>query len=1280
MKLKRIIGLVLSLALVLGMLSGMSTTGYAAATYNVWVGGTQVTSANLTGTGWSYNAGTSTLTLNNYSYSGTGHGWTEEGSTNYALIHAKQDLTIELKGTNSIVNTQTGSSDKFAVYVEGTLSITGSGTLTANSGDDGYCCIICNDIAVENATVNATGKNGIFCNDITIESGMVNATGIDGYGIYAQNDIKINNGTVNAIGNSDNGSGIYAWSDIEINNGTVNATGADQDHYSTGIMSFTGSVTINNGTVIASSAGTKKGTGIVSHQKDVIIKGGNITANGPDYGIKSEEGSVTIEGGTVIAVGNNECGIMGMNGVTISDGTVTASGSAGIWGYMGISISGGDVTASGTEVGMTTSGVITVAENLVAKAGDSENDAEYVADMSTWEHSEKWVRIASHIHEFTYAAVGDTITVNCNADGCTLPVVDDKPTVTLTITLPSTDGGAAVLEVEPEGALGDLSGKIKYQTKNGSAWRSETTTAPTEAGIHRASITLGGKTASVTYGVNCITYATGLVNGSVSGATDAVCGATVTPTITPASGYQLDTLTVTPQAGSGIGTVTVDGGTFVMPEANVTVSATFKQITYTVTVDGGIAIVTDSTPEQNTYTAELTGLPSDKDYDGNKIALSATVQKSEGFPSQVAVGNVSFKFGDTPVDYAFNAGTYTATATVGDKTISKSFRIRGLEPITYEKTTKVGNSYLTEKIITDQYVLLKDNPFDITILTEGITYVARGNIVVGALVYEGNVRLIECEGSHIRALVGIYHIGSTLELYAKEGTKNSVLEVEGSKALTELNNNTGYTLEQIEGKGSSLSGNIYVYGGKLIASKGGNANLFADDIRLTIGAGLCAKGSTDVSEPAYFTGGYENSDGSVTYNKASLAGLTSVFIEKKTSATMTTVPVAKALIYNGTAQELVTAGEATGGTMQYALGDNATTAPDASAYTASIPTGTDAGTYFVWYKVVGDENHNNTEPACVPAELQKADPGKAVISTDNMSYDSSSIGLEGVAGQEYVIAPKGTEPDGNTWDNAVYPDAENDNWVISDELPAADEFEIFTRISETENYTASEPARALVNTTVEGVSVVSDSEMVGSTIKVVPEPEKEGYTYKWYRGVRKENDEGGYTYDLTEIEGVNGDSYTLPTDDAGKYIIIRIFTGESEVGDTEFGPVTYGSVSFDTKGGSEIASAGNLAYNAKISKPADPVKEGYTFAGWYKDEELTEVWDFDKDTVLEAETTLFAKWEKAEEDGSTGDSENGEENEPSANTGDDRDLRVLLAMMAAAAILTAVSYRKKKRA
>ena len=71
------------------------------------------------------------------------------------------------------------------------------------------------------------------------------------------------------------------------------------------------------------------------------------------------------------------------------------------------------------------------------------------------------------------------------------------------------------------------------------------------------------------------------------------------------------------------------------------------------------------------------------------------------------------------------------------------------------------------------------------------------------------------------------------------------------------------------------------------------------------------------------------------------------------------------LTYTGQEQALITAGSVTsGGTMQYSLTENGTYSPD-------IPTGTDAGAYTVWYRVIGDENHNDTAPASVAVSIGK---------------------------------------------------------------------------------------------------------------------------------------------------------------------------------------------------------------------------------------------------------------------------------------------------------------------
>ena len=78
-----------------------------------------------------------------------------------------------------------------------------------------------------------------------------------------------------------------------------------------------------------------------------------------------------------------------------------------------------------------------------------------------------------------------------------------------------------------------------------------------------------------------------------------------------------------------------------------------------------------------------------------------------------------------------------------------------------------------------------------------------------------------------------------------------------------------------------------------------------------------------------------------------------------------TAPTAKTgLTYNGQEQELITPGSATGGTMQYKLGGG--------RYSTELPTATNADTYTVYYKVVGDASHNNTAEQSITVTIGKA--------------------------------------------------------------------------------------------------------------------------------------------------------------------------------------------------------------------------------------------------------------------------------------------------------------------
>ena len=134
-----------------------------------------------------------------------------------------------------------------------------------------------------------------------------------------------------------------------------------------------------------------------------------------------------------------------------------------------------------------------------------------------------------------------------------------------------------------------------------------------------------------------------------------------------------------------------------------------------------------------------------------------------------------------------------------------------------------------------------------------------------------------------------------------------------------------------------------------------------EDKTETVQSGLKPAGvPTDMKALEGYTGGAWDVD-PAEKEITEAATFTYTFTAKQ-AASITQAPETKTLTYNGSAQELVTAGEASGGTMQYALGtkDAAT-----GEYSADIPTATDAGTYYVWYRAVGDDTHTDSEPASV---------------------------------------------------------------------------------------------------------------------------------------------------------------------------------------------------------------------------------------------------------------------------------------------------------------------------
>ena len=135
-------------------------------------------------------------------------------------------------------------------------------------------------------------------------------------------------------------------------------------------------------------------------------------------------------------------------------------------------------------------------------------------------------------------------------------------------------------------------------------------------------------------------------------------------------------------------------------------------------------------------------------------------------------------------------------------------------------------------------------------------------------------------------------------------------------------------------------------------------------------------------------------------------------VEYYPAATLTTAPTSIGEVYaTGSAQALVTGGEAAGGSFEYALGTDDQTAPT-TGWTATVPEEAAPGTYFVWYKVVGDATHSDCEtaPACLTATI-KGFPVTVASGEYVTYYSDMALTLEPseTEAKLYTISAVGTE-------------------------------------------------------------------------------------------------------------------------------------------------------------------------------------------------------------------------------------------------------------------------------
>ena len=146
---------------------------------------------------------------------------------------------------------------------------------------------------------------------------------------------------------------------------------------------------------------------------------------------------------------------------------------------------------------------------------------------------------------------------------------------------------------------------------------------------------------------------------------------------------------------------------------------------------------------------------------------------------------------------------------------------------------------------------------------------------------------------------------------------------------------------------------------------------------------------------------------------------TTAFTISRVTPTVNPLPTAKSLTYNGSEQTLANAGSTNFGSLQYSTSE-------AGTYSTTVPKGTNAGDYEVWYKVVGDSNVNSTNPIKVSCSIAKA-TGTATIAGTTNTYNNTAKNLISVSNNTGTMHYK---VDSGGWSTTL-PQATNaGSWTI----------------------------------------------------------------------------------------------------------------------------------------------------------------------------------------------------------------------------------------------------------
>lgn len=234
------------------------------------------------------------------------------------------------------------------------------------------------------------------------------------------------------------------------------------------------------------------------------------------------------------------------------------------------------------------------------------------------------------------------------------------------------------------------------------------------------------------------------------------------------------------------------------------------------------------------------------------------------------------------------------------------------------------------------------------------------------------------------------------------------------------------------------------------------------------------------------------------------------------AASSVTAPteIAGGLTYTGQPQNLVNAGAATNGTIMYSL--------DGIVYGPNVPQGTNAGSYTVWYKVIGNENYKDVAPEVLPVTIKAKTVSNPVIglSPTEFEYDGTPKKPDVVVKDNSTVIPVGEYAVNYSNNTAVgtavvtISDNADGNYIVSGTASFQIKAGTASLIDEPQpnnrTYDGFEQALVTPGGAVNGTVVYSETEN-GAYTTSIPRKTNAGTYQVWYK-----------------VEGANGASDTTP--------------------------------------------------------------------------------------------------------------------------------------------------------